>query len=215
MPSCQCEGIEREFDETFARNELKRYRKKGLRSTSRLLVDAIRREMNGAETMLDIGGGVGGLQIDLLQHGVRQATSVDASSGFIAAAQEEADRVGLSEYIEHLHGDFLEVTDRVSPADIVTLDRVICCYDDMPALVSASSSKARAIYAAVFPRGAWWTRLSARAANLWFRIRKSPMRTFIHPPDSIERLLRTEGFERRFLRKTPFWQIVVYRRKPA
>lgn len=213
MTSCQCEGIEREFDETFARNELKRFRKKGLRKTSALLVEAVRREMNGAETLLDIGGGVGGIQVALLQQGLHRAASVDASTGFLAAAREEAERLGLSERIEHHHGDFLDVAERVDAADVVTLDRVICCYHDMAALVGTSSSKAGSIYGAVYPRKAWWTLLSARAANLWFRVRKCPMRTFIHPPDSIDEVLHREGFERRVLEKTPMWLVVVYRRR--
>ena len=212
MPCCQCEGIEREFDETFARNELKRYRKKGLRKTSGLLVDAIQREMNGAETLLDIGGGVGGIQLELLRRGVQRATSVDASTGFIEAAREEAGRAGLADRIDHHHGDFLDVAEGISAADVVTLDRVICCYHDMPALVGASSARARSLYGVVYPRDEWWMHLSARAANLWFSVRKSPMRTFIHPTEKVEAVLRREGMQRSFLHRTLLWQVVVYRR---
>ena len=212
MTCCQCEGIEHEFDETFARNELKRYRKKGLRKTSQILVDAVHRQMNGAETLLDIGGGVGGIQLELLNRGVGRATSVDASTGFIEAAREEADRAGVTDRIDQHHGDFLDAAESIVPADIVTLDRVVCCYHDMPALVGTSSSRARRLYGVVYPRDAWWMRLSARGTNLWFRIRKSPMRTFIHSTREVEAVLRREGFDRTFLKRTPLWQIAVYRR---
>ena len=45
----------------------------------------------------------------------------------------------------------MEVAARVPSADVVVLDKVICCYPDMPALVQASAAKARRLYAIVVP----------------------------------------------------------------
>ena len=109
-------------------------------------------------TLLDIGGGVGVAQLDLLSAGLRSATDVDASSAYLDVAREEAQRRGYSERVSYRHGDLVALAPEIEPADIVTLDRVICCYHDMPALVRASAAKARRLYGLVYPHDAWWTR---------------------------------------------------------
>ncbi len=44
--------------------------------------------------------------------------------------------------MSHHLGDFVEVAGSIQPADIVTLDRVICCYPDVERLVGLSSQRA-------------------------------------------------------------------------
>ncbi len=210
MSCCQCEGLAQEFDDEFAAGELRQYREKGLRRTSRVLVEAIRERMNGAETLLDIGGGVGGIQLELLEAGVRRAVSVDAAPAFVAAAQVEALRQGVADRIDHRFGNFVELADEVEPADVVTLDRVICCYPDMRALVGASAARARRIYGAVLPRSTWWTRIGVRFANLIMRMRRSSMRGFVHPTEEVDAVLRREGFRLAFLERGFIWQVLVY-----
>lgn len=212
MTCRQCEGIELVFNEDFARDELRRFRRKGPRATTQMLIDGIRNIGVNSRTLLDIGGGVGALQLALLESGFDRATSVDASSSYLAAAREEARRRGLSDRIEYVYRDFVEASDELGEYDVVTLDRVICCYDNMPALVRASVGKARRIYALVYPRETWWTRAFVAAANAWFRLRRNPMRTFIHSQDEVDRLVREAGFSMEVRRTTPIWQAVVYRR---
>lgn len=212
MTCCQCEGIQHEFDDRFARRELKRYRKKGLRKTSRMLVDALRERLDGAETMLDIGGGVGGLQYALMEAGIQRVLSVDAAPALVAAAREEAARRGMADRIDHRFDNFVDVADDVPDADIVTLDRVICCYHDMPALVGASAERARSLYGLVYPRSEWWMRAGVRAGNLIMRLRRSPMRGFVHPTEDVDGELRRKGFRVQSRDETLFWQVVVYGR---
>ena len=213
MTNCQCEGIEREFDATFAKKELKRFRRAGPRKTTQMLLNAMRNGPMEGMTLLDVGGGIGAIQFDLLKRGVTRAISIDASSGFQDAARREALNQGFSDRIEYVYGDFVQLADSLPDADIVTLDRVICCYDDMPALVNAAAGKARRRCGFVYPRRAWWTRSAARAANLWFRLRGSPMRTYIHSPEEVDQLLRRAGFHLMSNRNTPFWRVDVYHRK--
>lgn len=211
--SCrQCAGIERQFDPRFARRELARYRRKGLRTTTRFLVDWLREERLEEMTLLDIGGGVGGIQLALLASGLRGATDVDASEAFLQIAREEAAEQGVGNRIEFIHGDFADMSTRPPHADIVTLDRVICCYDDMPRLVERSTERARMVYGLVYPRYIWWARAGAATANLWFRLRRSPMRTFVHPTREVDALLRRNGFRMRRHRKTLLWRVDLYRR---
>src|SRR5262249_45625807 len=116
--------------------ELARYRQHGPAKNTLLLVQALRAQLQaqGIEhrTLLDIGGGVGAIPHLLLHDGVRQASDVEASATYLAAAREEAERRGLAEHISFQHGDYVTLAPTIPAADIVTRDRVICCYGDMP-----------------------------------------------------------------------------------
>ncbi len=107
-------------------------------------------------------------------------------------------------------GDFVEIGPTLEPVDIVTLDRVICCYPDVDALVGESSRLAEEIYGLVYPRDNWVFRSGARVVNLFLWIARCPFRAFIHPSAKVESLVVGRGFQKRFYRKTLLWQIVVY-----
>ncbi len=209
---CQCDGIEYCFDRRRVANELAQYRKRGLAKSTRLLVEALQAQGVEGLTLLDIGGGVGAIPHALLEVGARQATDVDASAAYLAVAREEAERRGLAERITFQHGDFVALAPTLPTADVVTLDRVICCYDNMPELVSRSAARAGSLYGVVYPRDSWWLRLFMRAQNLVMRARRTPMRFFIHPTTAVDATIRAQGLERRFYRASGPWQVVVYAR---
>ncbi|HEV8194411.1 MAG TPA: class I SAM-dependent methyltransferase [Ktedonobacterales bacterium] len=215
MPHCQCEGIERCFNPRRVTNELERYRKRGLAKSTRLLVEALQAQGIDGLTLLDIGGGVGAIIHALLRAGARQATDVDASAAYLAVARDEAARQGLGERISFQHGDFVALAPTLPAADVVTLDRVICCYDDMPALVRLSAARAEHLYGVVYPRDTWWLRLFIRVQNVVMQAMRAPMRFFVHPTAAVDAMIRAQGLERRFYRTAGPWQVVVYGRTQA
>src|SRR3990172_12928240 len=158
MSCAQWQGIERMSDRRAAERELRQYRAAGPGGTTRLLIDALKAEGVAGLTLLDIGGGVGAIQHELLRAGVRSATAVDASSAYLDAAQAEAARLGHADQVVYHHGDFVEMVPRIEPHDIVTLDRVICCYHALEALVGLSALRPRPLYPLLFPRDTWWIR---------------------------------------------------------
>jgi 2-polyprenyl-3-methyl-5-hydroxy-6-metoxy-1,4-benzoquinol methylase len=212
MPCCQCQGIERLFDGREALRKLRAYARHGPDRTTRLLLDAVKAEHIEGATLLDIGGGVGVAQLELLSAGLRSATDVDASSAYLDVAREEARRRGDGDRVSYRHGDFVTLAPEIEPADIVTLDRVICCYHATPALVRASATKARRLYGLVYPRDAWWTRCFSASENMVFRPRRHPYRSFIHPTHLVDTLAHGAGLERRLLHQGAFWQVVLYAR---
>lgn len=212
MSCCQCTGIRDKFDERVARKDLKRYRKKGPLPTTRILLDALAAEGVRGATLLDVGGGVGAIPNELIRQGVERVTVVDASPAYLEAARAESERQGHRDRITHRLGDFVEVAPEVDAADIVTLDRVICCYDDMEALVSAAAARARRLLGVVYPRDTWWDRLGVSLVNLACRVRRTPFRVFVHPPARVERVIADAGLTRRCRRTTSVWQVVVYGR---
>jgi hypothetical protein len=201
------------FGEKTAAHDLRRYRRKGPSKPTRLLLEALRSHGVAGATVLDIGGGVGAVQHALLGDGAAHVTSVEASSAYLRAAREEAARRGLADRVSYEHGDFVALAGRIPPADVVTLDRVICCYPDVDALVCRSAVRAQRVYGLVYPRDAWWTRAGFGICNLGLRIARRPFRAFVHPTRAVDAAARRGGLRRRLLRPAgPVWQVAVYER---
>ena len=215
MNCCQCQGIETVFNRREAEKKLKAYRKRGPAKTTRMLIEALQSmaRRNEGLTLLDIGGGVGAVQHELLRSGVQQATGVDASAAYVRVAQEEAQRQGHADRMRSVHANFVDFAAHIPRADVVTLDRVICCFHDMPALVGLSAAKAAALYGLVYPRDTWWVRAAIGIANLYMRAARNPFRAFVHPSRGVEALVKSHGFERCFYKTSGAWQVVVYARE--
>lgn len=213
MACKQCRGIEEFFDRKEADKDLAAYRKKGPAASTQMLVDAIVSQGVDGGSLLDIGGGVGAIQNELLKAGIETAVSVDASSAYARVAMQEAERQGHTDRISRHHGDFVDAAPNIEDADIVTLDRVICCYHDVQKLVGLSSQKAKRLYAVVFPRENMLSKLGFGVFNLYFRLRRSPFRIFVHSTSVIEGLIEANGLRRQSSRKTRMWQVMVYSRQ--
>jgi len=215
--SCpQCIGIEQLFDDATAAAELDRYRKAGPRKTTRLLIEGVAEAGVAGRTLLDVGGGIGAVHLGLLAAGAGRAFDVDASSAFIRVARQEAESRGLADRVTHRFGNFVDMAAEIPAADVVTLDRVICCYHDMEGLLGLSARRASFAIGMVFPRDTGRARLMSRLLNSLRHLRGSPFRNFVHPYPRIESLLRAHGLESCFRRQTFFWQVEVFRRvRPA
>lgn len=208
---CEC-GCVNTFSSKSADDDLRRYREKGADGTTRTLVRAIRDRGIEGGTLLDVGGGVGVIQWELLAGGVSDVQSVDATEAYVDAVRREAERRGLADRVTARLGTLESVADSVAPADIVTLDRVLCCDPDVNALLGAVSARARRIVGLVYPRDTWWNRVAARAMDAWGWITRDPMRWHLHAEGTIDALLRSAGFEQRFSDRTLIWNVHVYER---
>ena len=212
MTCPHCQGAEKIFDQGTAERDLKTYRAHGPGTTTRMLLEALKDAGVAGRTLLDIGGGVGAIQHELLKDGASSAIAIDASSAYLQAARQEAERQGHADRVAYHQGDFVALAPQLPQADIVTLEKVICCYPDMRALVGLSSARAGKLYGVVFPRDTWWMQLGGLFVNLFPRLQRNAFRFFVHPTASIEAVVRANGLERRYYRKTLFWQVIVYSR---
>jgi 2-polyprenyl-3-methyl-5-hydroxy-6-metoxy-1,4-benzoquinol methylase len=201
------------YNAKLAASQRRQYRENGPNPWTATLIEALKSEGVEGATLLDIGGGIGAIQHELLAAGVASVVVVDASEAYIEAAREESDRRGHSGRIKYVHGDFVEVADSIPQADIVTLDRVINVYPNWERLVSLSAAHARRLYGFVYPRETRGVRSIFFAMNVALRLRGTHVRCFIHPLDGIDRVLRERGLTRQFVRsvRTP-WDVAVYRR---
>jgi len=212
MPCNCCEMENNTFGEDEAKANLKDYRKRGPANQTKLILEAVRSLGLKNASLLDVGGGIGTIHHELLKDIANEATHVDASSAYLKVATEEAKRVGHEAQVKFIHADFTDVADQLPQVDVVTLDRVVCCYPNMQALLKAASSKSRVAIALTYPRDVWWTRVVARIGNFVQRIRKDPFRMFVHPVDEMEALLNGEGLKRMSTRRLFVWEMSLYQR---
>jgi SAM-dependent methyltransferase len=201
------------YNEKLAASQLRRYREKGPIASTQTLIGALKAEGVEGATLLDIGGGIGAIQHELLAAGAAHATSIDASAPYLEAAREESERQSHADRITFRHGDFVDLAESIPHADVVTLDRVLNVYPNWERLAKLSAGRARRLYGLVYPRDTPMVRLVIFAMNLVFRLRRRPMRAFIRPVDEIECILRESGLSPHFCRSVgPAWQVAVYRR---
>ena len=207
---CDCPGCPNVFSLKAAEEDLRRYLRQGPDPSTRSLISAIESQGIDGASVLDIGGGIGAIQLELLAAGAATTESVDATPSYVAVARAEAERRGYGARTRHLEGDFVALANEVEPADVVTLDRMVCCYSDMPRLVGRSLEHARRMIGLVYPRDTWWTRAMARAMALFHRLTRDPVRWYIHSESTLDALIRGAGFERRVLRRHVLWQVALY-----
>jgi len=213
MPASCCKpDYDAVFDDRAARRQLLTYRRSGARGSTRRLVEAIRRAGVDSASVLDIGGGIGVIGLELLAAGATTLTDVDASRPYVAVARHEVERREWGERATVHHGDFVELAEGIEAADIVTLDRVVCCYGDWRALVDASVARSRRLYGLVYPNERWWLRVGIGLANLMLCVSGQSFRGYVHPERRIDERIRRAGFRRRVHHRGWLWQTALYER---
>lgn len=212
MPGNCCEITDNAFSEAEAKSELRNYRRRGPMNQTGLILEAIRSLNLKDVNLLDIGGGIGVIYHELLKDVVREATHVDASSAYLKEAKEEAARRGHGGRVHFIHADFTDVAPDLPQADIVTLDRVVCCYPDYRGLLKAAAEHSRDALAFTYPRETWYLRIFFIIVDFFQKLRRDAFRVFLHPVAEMDSLLKQEGLERVSLRRLFVWEMVLYRR---
>ncbi|HEV8200883.1 MAG TPA: class I SAM-dependent methyltransferase [Candidatus Polarisedimenticolia bacterium] len=213
MTTCQCCAADQEFGTAIASRELRRFRKRGPNKPTRHLLDAVRRVTLPAQpSLLDVGGGIGAIHHVLLAGGFASATHMDASRAYLDVAQEEAERRGHKARVAFVHGDFHALAAATPPADVVTLDRVVCCDPDFATLLGAAADHARYLLALTYPHDRWYTRLFVKAINGLRRVRGTPFRAYIHPPEAISAVVERRGLRSLWSGGTVVWRVEVFER---
>jgi hypothetical protein len=186
-----------------------------LNKTARILLKALRPRTPEIANLLDIGGGVGVILHELLDSSAMDATFVEMASAYLQVAREEAEKRGYANRVRFMQGDFVAIAGNIAEADLVTLDRVVCCYPEAKPLIEASTSRALKWYALSYPRDQWWVRLAIRYEN-WRRQRSGdPFQVYVHPETSIDELIDRAGFSRQFHTRTLTWCVAIYLRHSA
>ena len=201
------------FFDWFAGRYRKRFVRKGLEPSQKQLMKGLMTSGFSDASVLDIGCGTGYLHQRLLQAGAQRAVGVDLSTEMVKEARTQAREQGLAERTDYREGDFVELADVLAPADIVILDKVICCYPDANALVQRSARMAGRVYAFTIPRDRWAVRFALFAGRVFLALIRCSFRSSVHDPAAIDHWLTHLGFARVFEDRTFAWLTRVYERK--
>jgi magnesium-protoporphyrin O-methyltransferase len=202
---CNPRGCDRFFGRRFARRVARKYREGGLDDTARRMVDfLVERGLEGA-TVLEVGGGVGEIQIELLKRGAASAVNLELSPGYEQEAARLAREVGVEGRVEFRLHDI--AVSGVESADIVVLHRVVCCYPDYERLLGAAAEHARRVLVFSHPPRNVFSRAVLAAQNLGLRAMGREYRTFAHPPQAMLAVLERHGLRRVFTHRGMPWRI--------
>ena len=128
------------------------------------------------------------------------------------ASRVEAERLGHASQLSHKFGNFIDLAPEIANADIVTLDRVVCCFPDVKGMIGESAQKAQRVYALVFPKSDWWMRLARSVANAFMRLVQHKYRFFVHPTEMVDDLITSRGLRQIYIGTHWMWQVRVYAR---
>ena len=196
----------------MARNEAKRYRRSGLDRTSRRIVDFVKAQGVEGRTVLEVGGGIGAIQIELLKAGASSAVSIELSPTYEEVAHELLREAGLSDRVERKVMDFVEADGQVPAADVVIMNRVICCYHDMPRLAGAAADHAQHLLVMSYPRGSLWIRAALALMNFVLWITRRGFHVFVHPPMQIVATAERHGLAPALDQRGLLWTVSALRR---
>ena len=200
------------FKPRVARRSLERYRKQGLHELERRMVASA--SAGGLEDVrvLEIGGGIGTIQSELLNAGAAQGEVVELVPAWEPYARELARESGQEERSSFRVADVLEDPDAVEPADVVVLHRVVCCSLDGVALTSAAARLAQRTLVLSFPRNVLLVRTGVRVMNAGLGLMRRSFRVFVHRPAALAAAAEAEGLHLADSGHGRVWEFAAFRR---
>jgi 16S rRNA G966 N2-methylase RsmD len=209
---CDPRGCDRIFGRRFARGRAARYRRRGLDRTARRMVDLLVEAGVDGATVLEIGGGVGEIELELLERGAASATCLELSPAYDADAERLTADKGMTGRVRRRILDLAAEPDAVEPADVVVLHRVVRCYPDYERLLSAAAGRTRRQLVFSHPPRNLVSRAIIATQNLVLRLSGSEFRTFTHPPEAMLAVLAEKGLAVRATGGGPVWRVVALSR---
>jgi magnesium-protoporphyrin O-methyltransferase len=204
---CDPRGCDQFFDGRFAGRVARRYEQRGLDRNARRIVEFLERQGIEDATVLEIGGGVGEIQIELLKRGAAHAVSLELSPAYDAEALKLLRKYGLERRVERRLCDVAVDGGFVRPADVVVLHRVVCCYPDYVRLLTAVAQHSRRLVVFSHPPRNPLSRFAIAAANLRLRLQRKDFRAFAHPPAALLAVLEQNGLHPIFAHRGLVWHI--------
>jgi magnesium-protoporphyrin O-methyltransferase len=212
---CDPNGYERVFSDRFARRLSRRYRRRGLGPVEQQIVDfCADRGLQGA-TVLEIGGGVGELHLELLRRGAARATNLELVDSYDEQAHALAESAGLADRVHRRLLDIAVNPDEVEPADVVVLHRVVCCYPDYQRLLGAAADHTRRLLVFSHPPRNLLTRTLAVFENGWRRLQGTGLRAFTHSPEAMVEVARSRGLDLTYRQSDGLWRVAGLERAEA
>jgi magnesium-protoporphyrin O-methyltransferase len=197
------------FDERFAQRVARRYRTKGPSAVERRLLEFVVGTGIDDATVLEIGGGIGELQLELLSRGAARTVNLELSHEYEAEAQRLITAAGVGGRVTRTVGvDLAQHPESAPRADIVVLNRVVCCYPESARLLAAAARRADRAIAFSHPPRNWITRAVVAVENGMYRAEGRSYRAYVHDPEALCDTVRRQGFEIVRRDPGPVWCVV-------
>lgn len=196
----------------FARSYRRRFTKNGFEPSQQQLMQGLQQAGYKDASLLEVGSGVGYMHQVLLELGAKNAVGIDLAADMLKEAQEWADEKGLTDRVQYIQGDFIELLDQVDVAEVTILDKVVCCYPHAELLVNSSIAKTNRVYALTYPRNRWFIRVAIEVMAFILKLSGSDFRAFVHNPNDIEAWITEAGFKKAYQNKTFIWLTQVYQK---
>ncbi len=113
---------------------------------------------------------------------------------------------------EYQQGDFVALSDAVPAADIVMLDRVLCCYKDVDTLLARSLEKCGSVYAMSIPTSSFFSKIFFHIPIVIGKLLKWWFTPSWHDWGRIVEVIRRQGFQTVATASTVLWATYVFRR---
>ena len=210
--SCCCphSNSANRFFSFFASRYRRRFEKKGFEPSQKQLLEGLQQAGYRDAKVLEIGSGVGHLHQTLLEQGAASAVGIDLASRMVDEAQHWAEERKLAGRTAYLEGDFMEIHESLSGADVTVLDKVVCCYPDADGLVHASLKKTNRVYALTYPRNRWYIHTMMGISAFMLKLVRSDFRPYVHDPEVIEKWITETGFSKAYQNNNMVWLTQVY-----
>ena len=162
--------------------------------------------------MLEVGGGVGAIQLELLRAGAARAINVELSPAYEPEAAALLRERGLEARVERRIADFTAVADSIDAADVVVMHRVVCCYPELDRLVGGAAAHARRRLVLSFPPENALSRLAARLFNVTCAVRRLDFRVYVHSRAAILAASRQAGLTAAAEGRSGIWRYAALER---
>jgi magnesium-protoporphyrin O-methyltransferase len=219
--NCSCcapgdiNNLDKFFNPRLAQAEAQHYLKKGLEKRAQVLIAYLLNHLTQPASILDIGCGAGGVHHELLRQGVaRSVIGVDASAAYLAAAQANAVALNLTHAVTYAQRDFAQSSNEFAPAEVVLMDRVICCYPHLRQLLAPAAQRVQRYLALSFPVEAWWLRWPFYLVDAALTLFRSKYHPYLHAHAQIIALAQEAGLQLVHRDRYRWWQIMIFAQTP-
>jgi magnesium-protoporphyrin O-methyltransferase len=204
---CDPRGYPDIFGSRFVRKVARKYRKRGLDDAASTMVDFLAEGDLTGRTVLEIGGGVGEIGVELLRRGAASVTTLELSPTYDEEARRVAEEAGVADRVHRRIVDVAAKPDEVEPADLVVMHRVVCCYPDYERLLGAAADRCRSRLAFSHPPRDWVSRALFGGENALYAITRKEFRVFVHRPELMVRTVESRGLRPVPLKSGRIWKV--------
>jgi magnesium-protoporphyrin O-methyltransferase len=192
------------------------YKSDGLAESSQLLLDFLKNQGLDGKHLVELGCGPGGFSIECLKHGAASSIGIDLSPEMVKVANDLATSLNLQTRAKFQVGN--AATTDIPRADIVVMDKMLCCFPDSTSIFENVISAAGEIIGFIVPRDQGLFKIPLRIAvylkNAYEKLRNRNLGwMYLHSLSRIDQTLKNAGFNYCQKQVSGFWIIFSYSKK--